>query len=224
MRASRIVLVLLGCAAAVGWYLTSGPARESRAQSKPATAPSPVGEQETLPPVGPHSFPPSVPPSVPSPAPLALPPAGPSDTPLPPSPPVEAGLDLPVAPRGGPSDDLSPTPIPPRAEADPEQAAQEFVEKNQKVAEANLAALKKEAEALQSRLRKVEAAIRRWEAVAHALKQSEGVVSKIDGSWKAEPSLNRVRMPIVDEPSELEPIPPPKSILDGPPQSATPRR
>jgi hypothetical protein len=228
MKASRIVLASVGCVAVLGTFLMKGPARESRAQvpslktasAEPEPAPLPAAEpkadvQELLEKTA------SAEPE-PAPLPAAEPkadvqelPAAPASPVLPPMPvhPDNAGVPLIPSPEmlRVPGRILPPSGSPAN---DPEQVAREFVEKNQKIAETELAALKKEAEALQNRLRKVEAAIRRWEVVAHALKQSEGVVSKIDGSWKAEPSLNRVRLPNIDEPSDLEPIPQTKAIVD----------
>jgi hypothetical protein len=56
---------------------------------------------------------------------------------------------------------------------DPEKVAKDFVEQNQKQAEAQLKNLKDEAEKLRARLQKVEAGIKRWETLLGALKQSQ---------------------------------------------------
>ena len=63
---------------------------------------------------------------------------------------------------------------------DPENYAQTFVERNRRVAEAQLKSLKDEAEKLRSRLRKLEAGIRRWEALRTALQENEG--AELDGA------------------------------------------
>ena len=57
---------------------------------------------------------------------------------------------------------------------DPEKVANDFLEHNHKFAEAQLKALKEEAEKLKARLAKVEAGIKRWDRLLEALKQSGG--------------------------------------------------
>ena len=75
--------------------------------------------------------------------------------------------------------DKSPAPVPvaPGDAAsetdDPEKVASAFLEKNQKVAETHLKALRDEAEKLKTRLHKVEAGIARWESLLGALKHSQ---------------------------------------------------
>jgi hypothetical protein len=56
---------------------------------------------------------------------------------------------------------------------DPEEAVQSFVEQNQKVAETQLKNLRDEQAKLRARLRKVEAGVKRWEALVEALKLSK---------------------------------------------------
>ena len=69
-----------------------------------------------------------------------------------------------------------PAPSPPLAVVDdPEKAAQAFVQANEKQAESQLKALTDEAEKLRTRLRKVEAGIKRWEALEQALRKSQAV-------------------------------------------------
>jgi nucleotide-binding universal stress UspA family protein len=77
---------------------------------------------------------------------------------------------------------------------DPEKVASEFLEQNQKLAEAQLKALKEEAEKLRARLTKVDAGIKRWDRLLVALIQSQGAaaVEKADGErparkWDAKP-------------------------------------
>jgi hypothetical protein len=89
---------------------------------------------------------------------------------------------------------------------DPEKAAREFIEKNQKIAEAELNTLRKEADALRARLQKVESAIRRWDAVSQALKQTEGNAAMAEGKWKSEVLSGGEPLPAIDTPVSLEPI------------------
>ncbi len=56
---------------------------------------------------------------------------------------------------------------------DPEKVATAFLQQNQQLAEAQLKALKDEAEKLKARLSKVEAGAKRWERLLSALKQSQ---------------------------------------------------
>jgi hypothetical protein len=63
---------------------------------------------------------------------------------------------------------------------DPEKAAEAFVQENQKLADAQLKALKDEAEKLRARLRKVEAGIKRWESLKNALQKSQELASTSD--------------------------------------------
>ena len=96
------------------------------------------------------------------------------------------------------------------AETDPEKAAREFLERNQKVADAELAKLQREADNLKLRLQKVESAMRRWEALSSALKRSDGnAAPRADStnSWRSDQSSKRASLPIIeDAPSSLEPI------------------
>jgi len=210
MKASKIILACAGCLLALGLSMTMGPARTTLAQEKPL-----ISLESVL--VKPVDLPPPVPesstPAKDLPPPVQDPPAKAVEPPLPSLPPavdvrVPSPEMLKVSEGGSP-----PSTIPavkPSVSAsiadDPEKVAREFVEKNKKVAETELVALKKEAEALRSRLKKVESAMRRWEAVSHALKQSEGVASKVDGSWKVEGAMRQASMIPDDEPSNLEPI------------------
>jgi hypothetical protein len=89
---------------------------------------------------------------------------------------------------------------------DPEKAAREFIEKNQKIAESELNALRKEADTLRARLQKVESAIRRWDAVSQALKQTAGIGAMAEGKWKSEVLSGGQALPAVDIPENLEPI------------------
>jgi hypothetical protein len=65
---------------------------------------------------------------------------------------------------------------------DPEKTAQSFVERNQKEAESQLKTLTNESEELRARLLKLEAGIRRWQALVDALKRSQDLVAKGDAA------------------------------------------
>jgi hypothetical protein len=65
---------------------------------------------------------------------------------------------------------------PPESE-DPEKAVQSFVEQSQKVAETQLKNLRNEQAKLRARLQKIEAGVKRWEALVEALKMSTNVNS-----------------------------------------------
>ena len=124
-----------------------------------------------------------------------------------------------------PSTPGAPPPIDPTASSpagptndDPEKNARAFVEQNRKVAQDELKKLKDEAERLRTRLGKVEAGIRRWEALLAALENSEKPVERV--------AFDR---PLPDAgPTELEPAPigeadacrSPVVAIDGAPPSA----
>jgi len=73
---------------------------------------------------------------------------------------------------------------------DPEKAAQSFVERNQKEAEAHLKALTTEAEQLRSRLAKLDSGIKKWQNLLTALKAAQ----------QGQP------LAAAEEPGNLEPI------------------
>jgi len=99
--------------------------------------------------------------SVSTPAPVLPPPA--------PAPAVSSRLPLDL--------DLATGVTSPGGTDDPEKTAQAFVEQNRQVAEAQLKNLRDQAENLRSRLQKIEAGIRRWEALLAALQKSEAAAS-----------------------------------------------
>jgi hypothetical protein len=68
---------------------------------------------------------------------------------------------------------------------DPEKVAIAFLEQNQKLADAQLKALKEEAEKLKARLTKVESAIKRWDRLLGALKGSQESAGTEKGSAAA---------------------------------------
>jgi hypothetical protein len=108
---------------------------------------------------------------------------GPQSTLVAPTPPGPDGAgqrDLEVPPAR----EAPPTPIPAElgtaapsppgpANDDPEKNARAFAERNRKEAQDELKRLKDEAERLRTRLGKVEAGIRRWEALLSALENCE---------------------------------------------------
>jgi hypothetical protein len=91
---------------------------------------------------------------------------------------------------------------------DPAKAAQDFVEQNQKVAETQLKNLRDEEAKLRARLQKVEAAIKRWEALVSALNVS-ATAQTVVSSPNFGPRLS------ADPPEVLDPIP--KSKIVPPP-------
>jgi hypothetical protein len=120
--------------------------------------------------------------SAPSPMPTKL-------DPLPPA-------DPSVPPESGPPDPAGP------GNDDPEKNARAFLEQNRKVAQGELRNLKDEAERLRTRLGKVEAGIRRWEALVAALDSSETPAAP-------GPALP----PGADHPTDLRPIEAPKRAI-----------
>jgi hypothetical protein len=126
-----------------------------------------------------------------------------------PSPPLE----LPQG--GGPLEKPSESPVPPPIQPgqagdapktdDPEKNARTFVERNRKEAQDELKKLKDEAERLRTRLGKVEAGIRRWEALLGALENSE----RNEPPRAVVPTSTVV--PTAEHPTNLEAIPRAKS-------------
>jgi hypothetical protein len=86
------------------------------------------------------------------------------------------------------------------ANDDPEKNARAFAERNRKEAQDELKKLKDEAERLRTRLGKVEAGIRRWEALLSALENGE----RTDA-----PKLQPIptSLPSVENPTTLDAIP-----------------
>ena len=91
-------------------------------------------------------------------------------------------------------------PTPSTVFADPEAAANGFVERTTKEADEAVRTLTKEAESLRTRLQKVEAGLSRWKAVKAALESNGG-----HAAWS--PRTPTVRQPI--ESDVLDPIPGP---------------
>ncbi len=83
---------------------------------------------------------------------------------------------------------------------DPEKNARAFAERNRKEAQDELKKLKDEAERLRTRLGKVEAGIRRWEALLSALEGSEK-------PGPPRPGPIPTSLPTAENPTHLEAIP-----------------
>ena len=134
----------------------------------PAAAPAPAPKAEAPPEVKDEAPPTAAPAPIPAEDPNPLPPAR-----------ELTSKPLPAVPPAPEADDDRPTPKPsrraatPRAESadDPDAHARSFVERNRREAEEQLKALRDEAAQLKGRLARVEAGIRRWEALAAAMNQ-----------------------------------------------------
>jgi hypothetical protein len=94
------------------------------------------------------------------------------------------GLALPPAPTPVSPDSPGPTDPPPAGPEsdDPEKRARDFTEQNRKAAQEELTQLKAEAERLRARLGKVEAGIRRWEALVTALGAAESENARVNSA------------------------------------------
>ena len=90
---------------------------------------------------------------------------------------------------------------------DPEKVANVFLEQNQKLAEAQLKALKDEAEKLRARLTKVEAGIKRWDRLLEALKQSQGTT-------EPRPAFSKVATEVIETPGVREDLKLPAAARD----------
>ncbi len=158
MSRLAVVLVIAG-AIGIGWVSRSLRAQDGAARPKAEPAPEKVA-------------PPELPASE-----AGLPPVPTSDHPLPPLPTSDASAPVPNAARDPFQLDSAGT-----ANPDPEKAAQVFLDQNRKVASDELKKLRDEEAQLRTRLGKVEAGIRRWEAAARGTRlerqgQGPGVCS-----------------------------------------------
>ena len=108
--------------------------------------------------------------------------------------PMPSEPGLPPVRDGGVTTEAPAAAVP--ANDDPEQNARAFVERNRKEARDELKKLEEEAQRLRTRLGKVEAGIRRWEALLTSLDNSE----RIDPPVNLRPLSN-------DHPTQLEPAP-----------------
>jgi len=111
---------------------------------------------------------------------------------------------------------------------DPEKNVQAFVEQNRKVAESQLKNLKDEAEKLRARLQKVEAGIRRWEALLTALQTSEAGPADLEPIPQARHGFNTRAVPAPSSsrpqasPPRREPVPDSGSGKPSTPQDLEP--
>jgi len=155
-----------------------GPAPEPKPLDAPAlpdAAPAPT-EPEPLKELPPAPDEPSLKiESTPTPAPAPAAIEEPEANPLPPARELQ-----PSAPKAAPTppavDDRparEPAPRPRASADDPDARARSFVERNRKEADEQLKALRDEAAQLKARLARVEAGIRRWEALSDALGRTE---------------------------------------------------
>lgn len=143
----------------------------------PAAAPAPKEAAPAPKEAAPAEIKAEAPPTA-APAPLPLPAEDPN--PLPPARELTS-KPLPAAPADPAVEDDRPAPKSPRRAAtprvdpadDPDAHARTFVERNRREAEEQLKALRDEAAQLKGRLARVEAGIRRWEALADALDRSD---------------------------------------------------
>jgi hypothetical protein len=169
------IMGLVGWLGMVGWMVKTSQAQNGGQAPSPAL-PGPKQEiagKESLPP------PPIAPLASPAPAPPAIEPL---------SLPTEKApsMPLPIARAEGANSQDGVTP----GHEDPEKAAQSFVERNQKEAEANLKALTTEAEQLRARLAKLDSGIKKWQNLLTALKAAQ----------QGQP------LATAEEPGNLEPI------------------
>jgi hypothetical protein len=179
-------LVIAG-AILIGWV-----ARTTRAQQGSQPSPSPVPSE-------------AIKPTLETPKPFAGPSKDggasafqepPATSPMPSNLEPLPAADQSVPPQSGPPDAAGP------GNDDPEKHARAFLEQNRRVAQGELRNLKDEAERLRTRLGKVEAGIRRWEALLAALDHSEKPVTP-----------GAVPPPGADHPTDLRPLEAPKRAM-----------
>jgi hypothetical protein len=138
------------------------------------------------------------------PAPPAIPDAGkaePAPIPDPPANPAETLPPKAIPANANPASPSSPATEPPPlaqspAEIDPMQTVESFVARSRKEADDAIKNLTTEAEALRTRLKKVEAALERWQGVSRALGENPGGVGELQPA------------PIEKRPEALEVTPP----------------
>ncbi len=169
IHSKLVVVAVIAGLTLIGWV-----SRNTRAQNSPVSPKPPQG--------APSGDKPSIP-SYTDPK---------ADLPTPPASELEAIPESSVPKLADPPADRSPAPshTPPRSpfdldpnngfsgpaeNDDPEKTAQAFVAQNKKVAEAQLKTLKDEEAKLRSRLQRVEAGIKRWEALLSALEKSGAI-------------------------------------------------
>ncbi len=97
-----------------------------------------------------------------------------------------------IAPPPGPFSQARETNVPPEPAADPEKDAEAYVCRSRHEAETRIKALNAEAEQLTARLKKVQAAIKRWETLRAALDVKD-VVAEREGNFPGEPVVAKDR-------------------------------
>ncbi|MDG3003339.1 hypothetical protein [Paludisphaera mucosa] len=176
---------------------TPAPAHDEPAKIPAPTSPSPADaapvplEPEPIKELPPAPDEPALEPVVPqassevapsTPKPTAAPAliVAPAEEPANPLPPARQLEPKPIVAPAAPSEPAAAAPAP---IDDPDARARSFVERNRKEAEGQLKALREESAQLRSRLARVEAGIRRWEALSEALDRSQekAVVRPQDG-------------------------------------------
>ena len=201
----------------VGWAtrysIAQNPAKEVSPPSLPATEGPSLKAEEPKP--APTQAKPETTKSDPG---SALPEAGPTEslgvpslsgTQEPPQPASKIDASAPAPVTVGP--DHSP------AEGDdPEKVADVFIDRNQKLAEAQLKALKEEAEKLRARLAKVEAGIKRWDRLLEAFKKSQETASVVESETPVRsavisgdgPAVREGQPKLEQDATELSPVAP----------------
>ena len=176
-------------------------------------------------------------PQAPGPAPTPAPPAAEAAPLLPPGSDSQTAVPAPVVTSGS-TLELAPVagnPSPGETD-DPEKNVRAFVEQNRKVAESRLKSLKDEAEKLRSRLQKVEAGIKRWEALLTALQTSEPEHTDLEATPGTRRQFSARAVPSAESTAGDEPTspdhgatkkqaePPPENPLSKPGPSSDPRQ
>jgi hypothetical protein len=166
---------LVFCGIICGLFLIGWATRYSIAQGRTQDAPPPTAlgstSKETPPQVKPETVKAEPAPALPGPLNAeAVEPPSVKEIPSPEPLPISTSAPAPPPVVVGP--DHSPIEL-----DDPEKVATEFFEQNQKLAEAQLKALKEEAQKLRVRLTKVEAGIKRWDRLLIALGQSQATAA-----------------------------------------------
>jgi hypothetical protein len=212
----------------VGWAT-----RYSIAQNPPQDAPPPVAPGQDTSPQPEKTAPAPQAPAASSTELQPLPAPGPADSLAVPS--LNAASDIGHAARSSKAEAPAPVTVagdlsPVRME-DPERVASAFLEQNQKLAEAQLKALKEEAEKLRARLTKVEAGIKRWDRLLVALNQSQGTAADEQAPAKAQkvlpasgPAVRDDLPPPDSDPTELSPVRPEPTLRvpQSPPEATKP--
>jgi hypothetical protein len=174
--AQRINSKLVVAAVIAGLTLIGWVSRNTRAQNSPVNPKLPQDERSADKPSNPSSAGPKTDP--PNPHPSELDAISESSVPKLADPPPADRLPPPAhtAPRSPFALDPNNEMAIPANDDDPEKTVQAFISQNRNVAQSHLVRLKEEERLLRSRLERVEAGIKRWEALLSALEKS-GVIA-----------------------------------------------